>query len=227
MGGLAGWMLGFALGVRHSLEPDHLTAVSTLVVDGRGARRSAAVGAVWGLGHTLALLLLGGALALLESRMPAWAARDFELAVAAMLIVLGLNAIRRAAREPAAGPFGVHAHGAHEHGHAHSGPHVHVGGWTLAWRPLLVGLVHGTAGSGALTALVLAGLGTNLERLVYISLFGLGSTLGMALLSGLAGLSLSRLALRPGLQRGFTFAVGLLSAAVGVAWGWPLLGHPG
>ena len=85
----------------------------------------------------------------------------------------------------------------HHHGRASTctratPAHVHIGAWTLARRPLLVGAVHGLAGSGALTALVLATLPSTAARLTYMALFGLGSTLGMAALSGLLGWPLAR-----------------------------------
>src|SRR4029077_716269 len=97
--------------------------------------------------------------------------------------------------------------------------------WTLARRPLIVGAVHGLAGSGALTALVLATLPTTAARLTYMVVFGLGSTLGMAARSGLLGWPLARAGQHRGLARALSLTVGCASTALGVAWGYPLVGR--
>ena len=214
----AGWFLGLLLGMRHALEPDHLAAISTLVTQNRSPRRSALVGAYWGAGHTLSLVLAGAALVLLQSQMPARLAEAFELAVALMLVVLGARALLQAAR--ADGPAAPHQHGALAHVHRGPSDHVHLGRWTLARRPLLVGVVHGLAGSGALTALAFASLSDTGARLTYIALFGVGSIVGMALLSGIAGWPLSRMGRDPRAARALAAVAGAVSMACGVAWGW-------
>src|SRR5256714_684357 len=150
--------LGSLLGMRHALEPDHLTAVSTLVTGERSSVRAAMLGASWGVGHTLSLVIVGAALVVLRTEMPARVADIFEMFVAVMLVALGIRAIVLAVRQGPIGPAHTHHHGHIVHKHAGATPHVHVGRWTLARRPLLVGAVHGLAGSGALTALVLATL---------------------------------------------------------------------
>src|SRR5262249_48054463 len=157
----------------------------TLVTGERSSVRAALLGVCWGLGHTLSLVIVGAILVFLRAEMPARVADLFELAVAVMLIGLGLRAIYLAARQGPAGPVHVHHHGRRLPVHPGAPAHIHIGAWTLARRPLLVGAVHGLAGSGALTALVLATLPTATERLIYMAVFGLGSTLGMAALSGL------------------------------------------
>src|SRR5690348_3338274 len=94
-------MIGVLLGMRHALEPDHLTAVGTLVTEARGARRGALLGMMWGLGHTASLVFVGGVLVATGAALPARAAAGFELAVAVMLVVLGVRALWRAAVRPA------------------------------------------------------------------------------------------------------------------------------
>ena len=215
--------LGSLLGMRHALEPDHLAAVSTLVTHERNIRKAALLGVCWGLGHTLSLVAVGAALVLLRAEMPAYAADLFEFFVALMLVGLGLRAIYLASRQGAAGPAHVHRHGGVVHQHAGALAHVHVGRWTLARRPLLVGAVHGLAGSGALTALVLATLPSTSARLAYMLLFGLGSTAGMAALSGLLGWPMARIGRHALFARALSLLVGCLSAGLGVFWGYPLL----
>ena len=222
---LSGSALGSLLGMRHALEPDHLTAVSTLVttVPGeRGRYRAAMLGAFWGLGHTLSLVVVGAVLVVLRAEMPARVSDVFELFVAIMLVGLGIRAIALASRQGRVGPAHVHHHGHVVHTHAGAAPHVHVGRWTLARRPLLVGAVHGLAGSGALTALVLATLTSTTARITYMALFGFGSTLGMAVLSGLLGWPVARLGANRTLARAVSLAVGCISIALGLAWGYPL-----
>jgi len=220
--------LGSLLGMRHALEPDHLAAMSTLVAahgDERSGYKAALLGVCWGLGHTVSLLAVGAALVVLRAEMPAYASDLFELFVALMLVGLGLRAIYLAARQGPAGPSRVHHHGHRVHVHPGAPAHIHIGAWTLARRPLLIGAVHGLAGSGALTALVLATLPTTAARLTYMMVFGLGSTLGMAMLSGVLGWPLARLGAHRRVARAMSLAVGCVSTALGLFWGYPLVGR--
>ena len=218
-----GSTLGVALGMRHALEPDHLAAVSTLVAEEPRSVRAVFLGVCWGIGHTLALVVVGVALIALRAELSARLTDIFELAVAIMLVALGTRAIRRAARQGPAGPSALHQHGPIVHRHPGVSKHVHVAGWTLARRPLLVGIVHGLAGSGALTALVLATLPTTATRIVYMVLFGVGSTFGMAALSGILGWPLASLGGQARTWRTVSLLVGCLSTALGLAWGAPLI----
>jgi hypothetical protein len=217
--------LGSLLGMRHALEPDHLAAVSTLVTGERNSVKAALLGVCWGLGHTFSLIVVGTILVILRAEMPARVADGFELCVALMLIGLGLRAIYLAARQGPSGPSHVHHHGGTVHVHEGTPAHIHIGTWTLARRPLLVGAVHGLAGSGALTALVVATLPSTAARITYMAVFGLGSTLGMAALSGLLGWPLARAGQNRSLARGLSAAVGCVSTVLGLFWGYPLLGR--
>ena len=215
--------LGSLLGMRHALEPDHLAAVSTLVTGERSSYKAALLGACWGVGHTLSLVILGTGLVLLRAEMPAPLADGFEFCVALMLVGLGLRAIYLAARQGPAGPVHAHQHGSRVHVHSGVPAHIHIGTWTLARRPLFVGAIHGLAGSGALTALVVTTLPSTTARLIYMALFGLGSTLGMAALSGLLGWPLARVGSHRAVARGVSMAVGCVSTLLGLAWGYPLV----
>ncbi|MBX7112818.1 MAG: hypothetical protein K1X64_00690 [Myxococcaceae bacterium] len=213
-------LLGLSLGARHAFEPDHLAAVSTLAVERKGATAGLWLGALWGLGHSLSLLLVAGTLAALHLEMPEKLALCLEIAVAVMVVTLGLNALRRSLRE---GPFGAtttHTHGGTAHTHAAVKEHVHFGRWTLAARPLWVGLMHGLAGSGALVALVPLALASPAEKLLYIATFGAGSILGMAALTGLAGAPLAWLAKMPRVTSAVMATAGLLAVGTGLFWGW-------
>jgi hypothetical protein len=211
MGYSLGWLLGVLLGMRHALEPDHLTAVSTLMTTSTGSRngmRAAMLGASWGLGHTLSLVAVGAVLVLFQAEMPARVAELFELFVAIMLIVLGVRAMAGTTR--------------HVHIRLRPEGFGETSGWTMTRRPLIVGAVHGLAGSGALTALVLATLTSTAARITYMTLFGFGSMAGMALLSGLLGWPLAKLGTNRSVTRALAVAVGCLSIGLGLFWAYPL-----
>jgi nitrile hydratase accessory protein len=205
---------GTLLGMRHAIEPDHLAAISTLLTGERTSARAAWLGACWGLGHTLTLLAAGAAMIALRADMPAVASRAFELCVVVLLIVFGARAILASARRRSSLP--THTHRARASSRT-EGP-----GWTVARRPLFIGAMHGLAGSGTLTALVIALLPSMAARLGYLMLFGVGSTIGMAVLSGLLGWPLARLWHHRWLGRGLSLLVGCASAALGLSWAYLL-----
>ncbi len=205
--------LGTVLGMRHALEPDHLAAVSTLMTGERSSANAAWLGACWGLGHTLTLLATGALLMLLQAEMPAIAAQVFELGVVLLLVGFGVRAIHQGARTVSPSPT---------HSHGKPGAFFQMEGWTLA-RPVLVGAVHGLAGSGALTALVVTTLPSTVTRLGYLTLFGVGSIMGMAALSGLLGWPIARGAAHRAFVRTVSLAVGCVSTALGLFWGYPLI----
>jgi high-affinity nickel-transport protein len=209
--------LGLLVGARHALEPDHLAAVSTLVTSTRSARGAAALGLLWGIGHTVALLAVGSALVVVDGALPARLGAAFELAVAIMLVLLGARAVVRGVRNRDGSPR-PHRHGGIEHVHAGAGEHVHLGRRAVAWRPLTIGLVHGLAGSGALTALAFAELPSRSARIVYMVVFGGGSVAGMAVATGLAGVALQHVARGDRTRRWLAITSGLVSCCVGVTW---------
>jgi hypothetical protein len=211
----AGGSLGALLGMRHALEPDHLAAVSTLMTGERSSAKAAWLGACWGLGHTLTLLVAGAALVVLQTEMPASAARAFELGVILLLIGYGVRAIYYGARRAPAGP--THTHRAPGRSSSFA-----VDRWTVA-RPFLVGAVHGLAGSGALIAVVVTTLPSAVTQLGYLLLFGLGTIVGMAALSGLLGWPIARLGTNPWFARAVSIAVGCVSTALGLFWAYPIL----
>lgn len=220
--GVTTLLLGALSGFRHAFEPDHVAAVSTLVTEQPEPLRAARLGLWWGVGHTAALAAVGLTLALLDSTVPSGLEQAFELAVAVMLFVLGARAVRNTLiwrdRDDSLVHrwFGLHSHSGLR-------PHLHVGRRTFVLKPLTIGLVHGLAGSGALTALALSTLPTTTLRLVYTVLFGLASTLGMAVVSGLAGLSLARLTQSERVLNTVSILTGLLSIGVAAAWSLPIV----
>jgi nitrile hydratase accessory protein len=215
VGFVASAALGSLLGMQHAFEPDHLAAVATLMTGERTSAKAAWLGACWGLGHTLTLLAAGAALVVFRAEMPLQATMAFELGVVLMLVGFGARAIYLAA-------CGAMPRRTHTHAKSPTSRFVDVDRWTLA-RPLLVGAVHGLAGSGALTALVVATLPSTTTRLGYLALFGIGSTLGMVALSGLLGWQIARMGSDRAVVRTFSLAVGCMSTVLGLFWGYPFL----
>jgi ABC-type nickel/cobalt efflux system permease component RcnA len=192
-------LFGFLLGVRHALDADHVAAVASLATRSSSVVNTMRVAAAWGLGHTAALLVFGSLLLGLDASLPRGAGRMLEAAVGVMLIMLGADVLRRWRRKR----IHVHAHrhddgNHHVHVHAHEEEaahdrthhrHEHVSG--LLPRALVVGSVHGMAGTAGLTLLSLqASLHSLGWALVYLALFGVGSILGMVLFSLLISLPL-------------------------------------
>jgi nitrile hydratase accessory protein len=207
--------LGMLLGVRHALEPDHLAAVTTLMTGERSSAKAAWLGACWGFGHTLTLLTVGALLVVLKVELPAMAAQVFEFCVVMMLVGFGVRAIYQGAYHVPAGPT-------HSHGRSSAFSPYQMDRWTLA-RPLLVGAVHGLAGSGALIALVVTTLPSTATRLGYLTLFGVGSTVGMAALSGLLGWQIARVGAHRIFARTVSLSVGCFSTALGLFWSRPFI----
>jgi cytochrome c biogenesis protein CcdA len=190
--------LGFLLGMQHALEADHIAAVSSIA-----ARRSrigdiVKHGLTWGLGHTLTLFVFAGCAILLGRAIPDTIAKPIEAAVGIMLMVLGSHVLWRLWRDR----VHFHRHGhtdgtVHFHAHSHAGdmvPHVrsrHAHEHGFRWRTLLVGLMHGMAGSAALLVLAVTQASSPAAGLGYVALFGIGSMIGMGVLSAVIAVPLA------------------------------------
>lgn len=192
---LDGALLGLALGLRHTLEPDHLAAVGTFVSGTRSPRSAAAIGARWGMGHAAGILLLGGLILWFRRAMPVWLDAGLELAVGVVLIGLGLRTIWVAHRirslqdprtEALLGPFAV-------------------------------GVGHGLVGTGAAVLLATAAMPDAVSGTGFLAVFGAGSVFGMAALAGLVSLPLGRRVASEAWRARILQVAGLLSLVIG-AW---------
>jgi len=222
--------LGLVYGLKHATEADHIIAVSTIVSEHRRLVRAALVGALWGAGHTVSLVIVGVIVLALKVAIPATIAGWLEFAVAIMIITLGLMALRRALRYRST----LHRH-RHEHGlvlhshfhfhdtevdHANSSSHSHEVR-RLGLKPAIVGAVHGLAGSAALTLLVLTQIGSPILGLLYLVVFGIGSILGMVFMSGLVGLPFVLSSSSVGrVQYQLQLLAGILSIVFGIWYGY-------
>jgi cytochrome c biogenesis protein CcdA len=229
--------IGFALGLKHATEADHLVAVTTIVSEQRSIWRSSLVGALWGLGHTTSLLLTGMLVIVLGIAIPDPVATILEFLVALMIIILGSRILYLTLRHRTRVHVHTHSHGgrAHTHFHFHDESESHkVTDHTdgsrhhrrslSAWRPLIVGMVHGLAGSAVLTLLVLTEVvrdGSRIRGLAYLLIFGLGSIGGMLLMSTLISLPIVLTARRfKHIQFPLRLVVSISSIAFGIYYAW-------
>jgi ABC-type nickel/cobalt efflux system permease component RcnA len=189
--------IGLMFGLKHATEVDHIVAVSTIVSQHRSVLRSALVGALWGAGHTAALLITGLIVLSLRVAIPQWVSNWLEFGVALMIIGLGSVALWRALCKRSDVHVHKHSHDGLSHVHIHfhekntrhsdERKHTHAVS-AIGIKPVLIGTMHGLAGSGALTLLVLTQIKSASVGFLYLTIFGMGSVIGMLLMSGLIGL---------------------------------------
>ena len=216
--------LGFLLGMQHALEADHIAAVSSIAARRTQIGDIVRHGLTWGLGHTLTLFVFAGAALLLGHAIPEQVARPIETAVGIMLVGLGAHVLWRLWRDRV--HFHKHGHGdgtVHIHAHSHAGEtvaharavHAHAHGFR--WRTLLVGLMHGMAGSAALLVLTVSQASSPAVGLGYVALFGIGSMVGMGALSTVIAVPLAVSARwLTWANRGLQGAVGIVTIAIGL-----------
>ncbi len=237
--------LGFVLGLKHALDADHVIAVATIVSERKGVLSSSIVGLLWGIGHTATLLVIGCGVVALHLHIPETLALSMEFAVAMMLVLLGLDVLRKVWRGEI-----VHVHLHTHHGKRHIHLHTHAAGsqhthddapshhesraarfFERAWsqlsqnkRSLVAGMVHGLAGSAALMLIILTTIHNSMLAFVYIALFGAGSIGGMVAMSMLVGLPFTLSAQR---SHRFNILMRALAGGISVAFGSFLAWHLG
>lgn len=197
-------LIGFILGLRHSVEADHVAAVAAIVSTERSVPSASLAGALWGSGHTLALLVVGIVVISFRSQISEGLETALEGVVGIMLMLLGINALRKIGRD--------HRQDGHQHDEDERE------GVSLRSRSLLVGMVHGLAGSAALMLLIAPTIASPAAGMLFILVFGIGSIGGMSALAMLLSLPMRFTASRIGvLSKGLRFIAGAYSVGLG-AW---------
>jgi ABC-type nickel/cobalt efflux system permease component RcnA len=236
--------VGFVLGIRHATDPDHVIAVSTIVSRQQSIRHAGVIGVLWGLGHTITIVLVGTGIIVFNLAIPPRVGLAMELAVGLMLILLGVlnltgitrRITERFTPEHSAGIVHshVHRHGGEQHVHLHEhDPDAHLGleekpqgpiqqllqrlGLYQLLRPLAVGIVHGLAGSAAVALLVLTTIHDPRWAIAYLLVFGLGTIAGMMVITMLIGVPFAYTGRRfARFNHGLGVASGLISVAFGL-----------
>ncbi len=218
--------LGLIFGLKHATEVDHIVAVSAIVSEQRKLIRAAFVGGLWGAGHTASLIVVGVIVLGLKISIPDSIAAWLEFGVAIMIISLGVIAIIKTLHSRTRIHLHQHVHDAARHTHVHfhepgfedGAPARHSHAVTkIGLKPVIVGAMHGLAGSAALTLLVLTQVNSVVLGLLYLGVFGLGSIVGMLLMSGLMGLPFALSSRRLGrVHYGFQMIAGAVSIAFGL-----------
>jgi high-affinity nickel-transport protein len=182
-------ILGFILGMRHATDPDHVVAVTTIVGGQRSIARATGIGALWGIGHTVTILLVGGAILVFRLVIPPRLGLAMEFSVALMLIVLGVLSLTGRSAASALSPL----------------------------RPVMVGFVHGLAGSAFVAMLVLGAIPSPVVGLLYLLVFGVGTVAGMSLITTMIAIpSAYSLAKFTNVQRYLQLASGAVSVGLGI-----------
>jgi len=217
--------VGFLLGLRHALDADHVAAIAALATRSRSIKETVKTGIAWGIGHTVTLFAVCAVIIVSGVAFPERIAGVLEFLVGVMLVGLGVDVILRIIRER----IHVHAHehrnnGTHIHFHSHeketehnnTAAHEHEHRSTLPSRALTIGLMHGLAGSAALLLLAVSQKVSTVEALGYVLVFGIGSIIGMAILSAAIAWPIMASARKGNTSfKRFNLAIGAGTAAIG------------
>ena len=195
---LAILILSFLLGMRHATDPDHVVAITTIVAKQRGIAKAGLIGILWGLGHTFTIFVVGTMIILFRVTIPPRVGLSMELTVAAMLILLGvlnLTGTLRWLQENFAANLRLIAADTERSDSAAKSesptPKLRLTaifkglGLFNVLRPLVIGIVHGLAGSAAVALLVMTSIHNPWWAIAYLLLFGLGTIAGMMLITAL------------------------------------------
>jgi sulfite exporter TauE/SafE len=182
---LAVLMVGFVLGIKHAVEPDHVIAVSTIAAKSKSLWRSSLAGVFWGVGHTATLFIVGLVLILMKNEIPEKWALSLEFTVGIMLVYLGISSVFKSNAKKI--HFHDHEHDGYVHNHFHE-THRHEHKETSYVKSMIIGMVHGLAGSAAMVLLTMTTVSTVWQAIVYILVFGVGTVIGMLLFTTIIGL---------------------------------------
>lgn len=212
--------IGFLLGIEHAFDADHVVAVSTIVTKNKSLKKSSFLGIFWGIGHTTTILVVGMAILTLKLTIPDKLALSMEFIVGAMLVLLGGMVLREVIINRIHMHSHTHGNESHLHLHAHKEEKLHKHQHEIKpeFKSLLIGMVHGLAGSAAIILLVLTTAPSISSGLFYIIIFGVGSIIGMMLISTLISLPFIMTARKfENMNQKIRTGAGLVSIGLGIA----------
>ncbi|RFB15248.1 urease accessory protein UreH [Bacillus sp. HNG] len=202
--------LGFILGIRHAIEPDHVIAVSTIASQSKKLWNASLAGVFWGIGHTVTLFLVGLVVILMKNEIPEKWAMSLEFLVGIMLVYLGVKTIV-SFKNTVIHKQHVHHHQTsmeHEHHNKHKG--------TSYLGSMFIGFVHGLAGSGAMVLLTMGTVKSVGEAAIFILIFGVGTVIGMLLFTTIIGIPFVLSKKRRTVSGTFGLITGAISTVFGV-----------
>lgn len=198
--------LGFLLGVRHATDSDHVIAISAITARQKNIKSSTFVGVMWGMGHSAMVTLVGILIIFFHLKIPTQTGTILEFGVGTMLIILGIINIFNIIKIPTI----------HKHEHAH-GKKIHAHLHFHFIRPLLVGSMHGLAGSAAIALLILATINNSASAAFYLLIFNIGVIVGMMIITTLIGFSFAYAKKKIGnLHKYFVLGSGIISFIFGL-----------
>ena len=221
--------IGFLLGLKHSFDADHLLAVSTIVSERKSFWSSSFIGMLWGLGHTASLLIVGLAVIVFHLQIPEPLGRWMEVFVALMLTGLGVHVLWKIHK---GATFHLHIHSHHDRVHvhphfhessavhSHNKEHLHHHSVKIGKKPIIVGMMHGLAGSAGLMLMILATISSQTLAMLYIGIFGAGSIGGMMLMSMVIAVPFALTARYQRLHMIVRTTAGILSVGSGIFLAW-------
>jgi ABC-type nickel/cobalt efflux system permease component RcnA len=211
--------IGFILGIKHALEPDHVIAVSTIASQSKKLRTSSLAGVFWGLGHAATLLIVGMVIILMKGQIADKWAMSLEFLVGIMLVYFGVTTIKSSKNIHVQTQ---HDRQSHKDGHSHyyggSGKHVHTDyTYTSSYtKSLFMGFIHGLAGSAAMVLLTMSTANSVWDGAIYIGVFGAGTVVGMLLFTTIIGIPFVLSSKKVGINMVLTQAAGVVSTLFGI-----------
>ncbi|MBM7869026.1 sulfite exporter TauE/SafE [Clostridium pascui] len=215
-------VIGFILGIKHAMEPDHVIAVSTMVSDTKKLLSSSIIGVFWGIGHTITLFIVGMVFIFMKNEIPGEIALFLEFAVGVMLVYLGIKSYVFAEKNHIHSHKHTHNDILHEHFHEENINHQHDNSKIPYFKSIFIGLVHGLSGSAAMILLTMTSVKHSWQAGIYIIIFGLGTISGMLLCTILIGIPFALSNENKRMNVNLSRAAGIISSMYGVYYMYDL-----
>ncbi|MBU8880696.1 sulfite exporter TauE/SafE family protein [Bacillus sp. FJAT-29790] len=203
--------LGFILGIKHAIEPDHVIAVSTIASESKKLWQASLAGVFWGIGHTATLFIIGLILIIFKNDISDKWSLSLEFLVGIMLVYLGLASI-----------LSIKKRKKHIHQHSDNQESTSFSKKRSYFRSLIIGLIHGLAGSGAMVLLTMSTVHTVWQGALFIIVFGVGTIAGMLMFTTVIGIPFVISKKRVETRYTLILTTGAISAVFGIYYMYDL-----